>query len=106
MRQSLILPAFHKKKSLEVNGVYLYFSLASSLERHVEGNGSTFDAEHEDAQRDNDGNVNDCNVNAVYEESDTEKGDTGDTKTKTDETIETKTETGAKEEGCDVKLNL
>ena len=45
-------------------------------------------------------------MNAVYEESDAEKGDTGDTKTKTDETMETKTETGAKEEDCDVKLNL
>lgn len=42
----------------------------------------------------------------MYEESDAEKGDTGDTKTKTDETIETNTETGAKEEDCDVKLNL
>ena len=66
MRQSLILPAFHHKKSLEVNGVYLYSSLASSLEWHVEGNGLTFDAEHEDAQRDNDGNVYDCNVNVKY----------------------------------------
>lgn len=66
MRQSLILPAFHHKKSLEVNGVYLYSSLASSLERHVEGNGLAFDAEHEDAQRDNDGNVYDCNVNVKY----------------------------------------
>lgn len=86
--------------------MYLYFSLASSLERHIEGNGSTFDAEHEDAQRENDGNVYDCNVNAVYEESGAEKGDTGDTKTDTDETIETKTETRVKEEDCDVKLNL
>ena len=45
-------------------------------------------------------------MNAVYEESDAEKGDTGDTKTKTDETIETKTDSGAKEEDCGVKLNL
>ena len=48
----------------------------------------------------------DCNVNGVYEESDAEEGDTGDTKTETDETIEIETETRAKEEDCDDKLDL
>lgn len=106
MRQSLILQAFHHKKSLEVNGVQFYFSLASSLEHHVKGNGLTFDAERADAQRCNDDNVYDCNVNAVYEESDAEEGDTGDTKTETDDSIDIETETRAKEEDCDDKLDL
>lgn len=56
--------------------------------------GLTVNAEHEDAQRDNYGNVYDCNVNAVYEESDAEKGDTGDTKTETERPLKPRQKQG------------
>lgn len=81
---------------MECTYIFLQQVVLNNTSKDLTVEGLTVNAEHEDAQRDNYGNVYDCNVNAVYEESDAEKGDTGDTKT----------ETRAKEEDCDVKLDL
>lgn len=94
------------KKSLIVDQVYLYFSLASSFGHIAKENESTLQvhAEGGDANRDGDDDDDDV-YDYVHEESDEDGGGTGDTETETDETMETdRTETETRKKTVMTKL--